>query len=92
MDFNNSNFIKFRNVILNIVVKYIFLFSVFLLVTPLCSQQGEIEYKTIYVDNPNDGKDKDFKRKTAREINDMVYLLRYDAEQSYFEQLPHAPP
>ncbi|MDO6810780.1 GLPGLI family protein [Zobellia galactanivorans] len=55
------------------------------------SQEGEIVYKSIFFDMPNVKKDKDFKMKVSREINDMEYLLRYNKETSFFEGLPHVP-
>ncbi|MGS2763819.1 GLPGLI family protein [Sinomicrobium sp. M5D2P9] len=55
------------------------------------AQEGLVEYHSIYYDMPNVEKDKDFKRKTALEINDMRYALRYNGHQSYFEELPRVP-
>jgi|GEM_PF-2548485 len=55
------------------------------------SQEGVVEYHTVYYDMPNVEKDKDFKRKTALEINDMKYTLRFNGRQSYFEELPRVP-
>ena len=55
------------------------------------AQEGVVEYHSIYYDMPNVEKDKDFTRKTALEINDMKYALRYNGHQSYFEELPRVP-
>ena len=55
------------------------------------AQSGVVEYRSIYYDMPNVEKDEGFKRKTALEINDMGYELRYNAKVSYFEELPRVP-
>lgn len=71
----------------NKTIIYVF----FLYINLLNAQSGEVTYKSIYFDDPTVEKEKEFKTKVAREINDMQFLLRYDSEQSYFEGLPHVP-
>lgn len=72
-------------------IKKIFIILLFFVANQVFAQLGKITYKSIYFDDPTVKKDKDFKTKVAREINDMEYLLIYDSKQAYFEKLPHVP-
>ncbi|WP_084696446.1 GLPGLI family protein [Maribacter thermophilus] len=74
-----------------IMIKNTTLF-IFLVITWFAySQEGVVEYHSIYYDVATIKKDKDFARKLALEINDMKYVLRYNTKESFFEELPHAP-